>query len=661
MSDDSIELSRRKLLAGVSAVGVAGAGAGLGTSALFSDEERFGNNRVVAGELDMRVAWESYYSNQASSSVPFQRVDGSLNNQSRVALPANATDVTSISIANESQAQTFLEDIQADTFPDGYDSASSSTTPCPNGLGDADRSPPAVKLTDVKPGDFGSVVLDFALCDNPGFVWLRGQLTAAEENGRNEPESSSADERAAVVELLDAAQAAIWVDDGDGIQNSRSLVASGSLRQILNALGAGEGLGLSGDVSASESGGQGRNCFSTNTTHSVVVAWRVPIGVGNQIQSDRVAFDVGLYTEQCRNNSASGAGGGYLPQSKLSPRGGSAGDQYGRSVSVSGSTAMVGAPNGSVYVLERDAEGTWVQQDILGTDADDEFGTAIDLNGDTAVISAPGASEARVYTRQSGSWNSKATLEPSDNPTSIGYEAVALGEDTAVVSGYDDAYVFDRGGGWSGTSTESTQLSTDNGLPAAGLAVDGDTLLIGAPAVTNFRPGGPGKMYIYDLSNRTDDPEIVQSGTLQDFGAAVALSDDAALVGAPLAGESGAVHVYERGSWHKLASLTASNAASGAEFGRTVTVAGTTALVGAPADDGSTAESGAAYVFDGENGWPGIETQRLVPSDRDGGNEGDKFGSGLALSSAATTAFVGAQEGDGTATEDSGAVYVFNS
>lgn len=655
-----INISRRKLLASVGAVGAAGAGAGLGTSALFSDEEQFGNNRVVAGQLDMRVAWESYYSNAASSSVPFQREGGSLSDPTRVALPANATDATAVSVDSESEAQTFLEDIQVESFPSGYDPSSPPDSPCPNGLGDADSSQPAIELTDVKPGDFGSVAFDFALCDNPGFVWLRGRLRSASENGVTEPESDSKNESGGV-ELLDAVQAAVWIDDGDDIQGSASVVASGSLRQMLNALTAGEGLGLPGDASAGNFGGQGRNCFSTNTTHSVVLAWRVPVGVGNQIQSDRASFDVGLYTEQCRNNSASGAGSGYLPQSKLFPSGGSTDDEYGRAVSVSGATAMIGAPNGSVYVLEQSSGGTWVQQEILNTNtSSDEFGTSIDLDGDTALITAPGSNKAYIYTR-SGSdsnWSSAASLEPSDSPTSIGYEAVALSGDTAVVSGYNDAYVFDQpGGGWSGTVTESRQLSTENELPAAGLAADGDTLLIGAPAVTNFRSGGPGKVYVYDLSSGSLTTAIAP-GTFQDFGAAVALTDSAALVGAPRAGESGAVHVYERGSWsNRLASLTTSVAAAEAEFGRTVTVAGTTALVGAPDDDGSATGSGAAYVFDGESGWPGTETQRLVASD---GSRGDKLGSGLALSNTADTAFVGAREGDGTET-DSGAVYVFSS
>jgi len=55
---EKYELSRRKLLAGLGTIGVAGAGAGMGTSALFSDEEEFSNNIVEAGTLDMSVTGE---------------------------------------------------------------------------------------------------------------------------------------------------------------------------------------------------------------------------------------------------------------------------------------------------------------------------------------------------------------------------------------------------------------------------------------------------------------------------------------------------------------------------------------------------------------------------------------------------------------------------
>ncbi len=56
------DLSRRKILAGIGAVGLASAGTGLGTSAFFSDEEEFVNNTLVAGELDLKVGWQQTYS-----------------------------------------------------------------------------------------------------------------------------------------------------------------------------------------------------------------------------------------------------------------------------------------------------------------------------------------------------------------------------------------------------------------------------------------------------------------------------------------------------------------------------------------------------------------------------------------------------------------------
>jgi len=664
VADDSFQLSRRKLLASVGAVGGASAAAGLGTTALLSDQERFDGNRVVAGELDMRVAYESYYSTLRSGNVPVQREGGTVDNRTRVGLPGDANGTASVSVRNASRARAFLEDTRDASFPSGYDPLDPPADPCPNGLGDADNAPPAIELADVKPGDFGSVVFDFALCDNPGFVWLRGSLRDAAENGVTEPEADADAERDGVVELLDAVEAAVWTDDGDGVQDpNESLVASGTLRQVLNALTAGEGLGLAGDLDPTSVGGEGRNCFSTNTTHSVVLAWRVPTDVGNEIQSDRVVFDVGLYTEQCRNNAASRAGNGYLPQSKLFPQTGATDDEYGRAVAVDGQTALVGAPNGSVFVLERTDDGTWAQRTVLETGADaDEFGTAVGIDGGTALISAPGANRAYVYRRgeTNADWTQDAVLEPSNEPTSFGYEAVALDaeSETAVVSGFDDAYVFDGLGG----GTESTRLPTDDGLPAAGLALDGEMLLIGAPAVGNFRGSGPGKAYVYDLGGPSQqavlEPEATGPAAFQDFGAAVAVTESVALVGAPRAGESGAVHVYDRdNSWTKVTSVTAPAAAGEAEVGRTVTATGTTALAGAPGDDGSVPESGAAYIISGEDGWAAPTTQQLVATD---GAEGDRFGAGGALTVTGNTAFVGARAGDGAET-DSGAVYLFTS
>ncbi|ELY46107.1 SipW-dependent-type signal peptide-containing protein [Natronorubrum bangense] len=57
MTDDNtnIGLSRRRVLGGIGAIGIASAGAGLGTTAYFSDQETFENNTITAGSFGLSV------------------------------------------------------------------------------------------------------------------------------------------------------------------------------------------------------------------------------------------------------------------------------------------------------------------------------------------------------------------------------------------------------------------------------------------------------------------------------------------------------------------------------------------------------------------------------------------------------------------------------
>ena len=54
-------LTRRKMLAGHGTVGLASAGAVLGTSAYFSDREEFSNNCLTAGPLDLKLDYNATY------------------------------------------------------------------------------------------------------------------------------------------------------------------------------------------------------------------------------------------------------------------------------------------------------------------------------------------------------------------------------------------------------------------------------------------------------------------------------------------------------------------------------------------------------------------------------------------------------------------------
>ena len=97
---------------------------------------------------------------------------------------------------------------------------------------------------------------------------------------------------------------------------------------------------------------------------------------------------------------------------------------------------------------------------------------------------------------------------------------------------------------------------------------------------------------------------------------AVSISGTTALVGAPLHTvgshpSQGAAYVftYSGSTWSQQAELTASGGTSGDDFGTSVSISGTTAVVGAIYGD---SEQGAAYVFTGSGGtWPSRPSYRL--------------------------------------------------
>jgi predicted ribosomally synthesized peptide with SipW-like signal peptide len=342
MSDDDFELSRRKALAAVGTIGVASAGAGLGTSAYFSDQETFENNRLVAGTLDLKVGWQEHYSNWMDDD--YSPYPGAETTYARMPTSDETPDV----YLPPGPAQSDAEPIQlVFVDPDGDDGGTDSRPLSEDGgrqflrntkrsdvnggiyggpaslcETDADAQGEAlIEVADLKPGDWGFAYFRLQLCDNPGYLWLNGSLVSASENGVTEPESDDPDEESGTVELLDEVQVAYGVGttndvsagvdpeaspnprlDGTGTQ----FTTQSTLREFLNALSSEQGIPLDGDLPAEDGGGTGRDCFSATSDHYLSVFWWLPIDHGNEVQSDSATFDLGFYTEQCRHNDGSG-------------------------------------------------------------------------------------------------------------------------------------------------------------------------------------------------------------------------------------------------------------------------------------------------------------------------------------------------------------------
>ena len=112
------------------------------------------------------------------------------------------------------------------------------------------------------------------------------------------------------------------------------------------------------------------------------------------------------------------------------------------------------------------------------------------------------------------------------------------------------------------------------------------------------------------------------------FGGAVSLQGDRALVGAhhsdPLANLSGSAYIYERqedGSWLEVAKLTASDGDEGDSFGRSVSLSEDRTLIGSYHD--APVSTGASYVYERQGNGTWLEVAKLVASD---GGPGDFYG-----------------------------------
>ena len=334
------------------------------------------------------------------------------------------------------------------------------------------------------------------------------------------------------------------------------------------------------------------------------------------------------------------SGGLWTSSGRLVAADGAANDQFGTSVALEGETALVGAPShkvgsvtsaGAVYVFSR-AGGAWTQQAVLtaaGAADYDFFGKTVAVSGDTALVSATGrALEGRenagvvyVFARSAGVWSQQAELAlpapATDDQFGISLD---LDGDTALVGSYwratgdlpktGTARVFTRSGGvW----TQQAELTAP--APAAGdqfgfeVALLDEVALVGAPFRDIGATEDAGAAYVFTHSGGvwTQQAELTAPAPAKsdELGLSVALSAERALVGAPLRDSggnenAGAAYVFTRTGtdWTRQAELTAPDGAPGDWFGWPVALAGTTALIGAPdRATGGMRWAGAAYVF----------------------------------------------------------------
>ena len=294
-----------------------------------------------------------------------------------------------------------------------------------------------------------------------------------------------------------------------------------------------------------------------------------------------------------------------------------ASDFFGYSVAVSGTTAFVSAPGfaknaGRLYIFVRTATGWKQTAELKGSDtvAGDYFGDSLAISGATTFVGADdhikSAGRAYVFTNVATGWKQVAELKGSDTVANDGFGyAVAISGTTAIVGAPDHAkdagraYVFtDATAGWKqAAELKGSDTVADNGFGVS-VAILGMTAIAGAPGFSK----AAGRAYVFAKTGGvwTQATELKGLDTVasDDFGYTVVISNTTAIVGAPgFSKAAGRAYVFTNTAtgWKQAVKLKGSDTVAADYFGYSVAISGTTTIVGA---DGHAKSAGRAYLFD---------------------------------------------------------------
>ncbi|GAB7092978.1 hypothetical protein JCM30237_01300 [Halolamina litorea] len=453
MSDKQlIPTTRRNVLIGLGSIGIASAGAGLGTTAYFSDTESFSGNVLEAGQFDLRVRYVGQY--------------------------------------NEFGEPMFG---QASGIIDGVNSTVGGTT-----VGEADFG---FTVDDLKPGDTGVGEFCFQIIDNPGYVWMSGEVTQNDENGYTEPEPTTAaggdintpGDADGEGELLDALQVYVSYSDGAYSDTSsgspptvlpgtaRGDVFSGTLREFF----MGEYLIDADPTTAVVDPVPGTDDEAEFAEPCLLFEFEVPTTAGNELQTDVLGFDITFNAVQARHNVVRTAetGTGFVDVSEATNTGGGYGDdgEDFASKTITGRARYGDSGGAATYEL---ATGTSTpggdQQQIdwtpfLGTATDFTF--TYDANAATATFALANGAVSSTVTGVSAPAG-RIGLQGKADESTVAIDNVALTADgTAVTVVGPDGVTATNDDDGAGRDISYLVLNTSAADLANGFEITGDVTI----------------------------------------------------------------------------------------------------------------------------------------------------------------------------------------
>ena len=313
-----------------------------------------------------------------------------------------------------------------------------------------------------------------------------------------------------------------------------------------------------------------------------------------------------------------------------------------------------------------------------------------------------------LYPKKSNSQNfseiSKAVASDRDSPDLFGY-SIAIEGNYAVIGAYQQkldasglnsltnsgaAYIFQKDGSGNWSQVQKI-VASDRGTSdrfGRSVSISNDFLIVGAyqedeDASGNNPLNGAGSAYVFkrDVAGTWNEVQkIVASdrGAGDRFGQAVSIDGDYLIVGANLEDEdatasntlssSGSAYIFEKDgsdNWSEVQKITASDRQANDQFGWSLSISGSYAVVGAYFEDddvngaNTLNNSGSAYIFerDGSGNW--IQVDKVVASAR---ADNDQFGYSVSiLGNFIAIGSIGDDEDENETNtfNDAGSVYVY--
>lgn len=266
---------------------------------------------------------------------------------------------------------------------------------------------------------------------------------------------------------------------------------------------------------------------------------------------------------------------GWAYLSELVPTSAAAGDRFGFSVAIYGTTVVVGAPrddtleadSGAIYIFKEGS--STVKRTMTNAEAGAEFGRAVDMYGNYMVAGAP--------------------FEDNAGGTNAGSALMYYGDGVTPWTATGYVYAHDP----QAQSAYGFAVATTGATTAVGAYTYDVGVLGGAGAVDVLRRSGSGTSATWPWAQTLTDST---PGTNQFFGERVAMKGSVLAVGAPWDdGNLGSVHVYEAGpaGWTFTQKLGVAG-----WFGSGVAVSHEGRIVvGAMNADGAALDTGVAYFY----------------------------------------------------------------